>query len=164
MTVCCLKCSQQPTFRSEHICILTSKPYKPTKNTVQFRPKNKSTDLLTALKRILSGWLTVQTGDIDAGLLRTVPTKRLFRDHEVTIITHAKVKQFNNNAVVIDYNGQDERIAADEIVLAMGYHADNELLKSLQSQLDNVACAGDVIEPTNALEASTSGFKAGYYA
>lgn len=104
------------------------------------------------------------TGDIDAGLLRTVPTKRFFRDHEVTVITHAKVEQFNNNEVVIDHNGHDEQIAADAIVLAMGYHADNSLLKSLQSELDNVVAAGDVTEPTNALEASTAGFQAGYYA
>ncbi|WP_334329356.1 oxidoreductase [Companilactobacillus sp. HBUAS59699] len=103
------------------------------------------------------------TADIDAGLLRTVPTKRFFRDHEVEIVTHAKVKEFKNNEVVIDHGGHEENVSADEIVLAMGYHADNSLLQELQSEFDNVVAAGDVVEPTNALEASTAGFKAGYY-
>lgn len=103
------------------------------------------------------------TGDIDAGLLRTVPTKRFFRDHEVEIVTHAKVKEFQSDGVLIDNNGNEELLPADQIVLAMGYHADNELLKNLQTNFDNIIAAGDVIEPTNALEASTAGFKAGYY-
>ncbi|WP_125588354.1 oxidoreductase [Companilactobacillus jidongensis] len=112
------------------------------------------------------GHITIleMTTDIDAGLLRTVPTKRFFRDHEVDVITQSKVKEFSNGEVVIDHKGRDERIVADEIVLAVGYHSDNELLHSLQSELNNVVAAGDVIEPTNALEASTAGFKAGYYA
>ncbi|WP_125568372.1 FAD-dependent oxidoreductase [Companilactobacillus insicii] len=112
------------------------------------------------------GHITIleMTDDIDAGLLRTVPTKRFFRDHEVTVVTHAKVKEFRDNEVIVDHRGVEEVISADQIVLAMGYHADNELLTALQAELSNVVAVGDVVEPTNALEASTSGFKAGYYA
>ncbi|MFD1471803.1 oxidoreductase [Companilactobacillus mishanensis] len=112
------------------------------------------------------GHVTVleMTGDINAGLLRTVPTKRFLRDHEVTIVTHATVQEFGSNEVVIEHNEKTEHIPADHIVLAMGYHSNNDLLKSLQTELNNVEEAGDVTKPSNALVSSATGFTAGYYA
>jgi 2,4-dienoyl-CoA reductase-like NADH-dependent reductase (Old Yellow Enzyme family)/NADPH-dependent 2,4-dienoyl-CoA reductase/sulfur reductase-like enzyme len=112
------------------------------------------------------GHITVieMTNNINAGLMRTVETKRFFRDHEVDVITNATVASFDDEFVNIHHQDHDEKIPADEIVLSMGYHPDNHLLQELQDNLENVVAAGDVTKATNALEATTQGFAAGYNA
>ena len=52
----------------------------------------------------------------------------------------------------------------DAVVIAKGYHSNNVLEKELDFLGDKLVVVGDALNATNALEASTSGFAAGYYA
>ncbi|GAW98498.1 oxidoreductase [Secundilactobacillus mixtipabuli] len=114
------------------------------------------------------GHVTVieMTRDINAGLMRTVDTKRFFRDHEVTVMTDATVQSLSIKGVTVRINDETRTISADGIVLATGYHSDNQLYKTLSERLpeSQLVAVGDTVEATNALVATQTGFAAGYSA
>ncbi|WP_267202238.1 FAD-dependent oxidoreductase [Limosilactobacillus kribbianus] len=98
------------------------------------------------------------------GLMREFPTMRFFREQGVQSMLNAKVNAISADYVEVTINEEKKRVTANAVILAAGYHPNNQLLKELQKAKVPFVAVGDVNKCTNALDATQEGFEAGYNA
>lgn len=106
------------------------------------------------------------TGAIAAGSdgTRIVAMKKFMNEREVKLMLNTKVLEFCAGGVLLEYDGQPHFFPCDHVVVSMGYHPDNALLKELKDLGDKVVSAGDVNGCDSAMSAGEAGFNAGYFA
>lgn len=106
------------------------------------------------------------TNEIASGAdgTRIVAMKKFLSEREVSISLNTRLVEFCDSGLLVDSGGQSEFIECDAAVLAMGYHSNNALALSLTELGDKLVVIGDAARFSNALEAGTDGFAAGYNA
>jgi NADH dehydrogenase FAD-containing subunit len=95
---------------------------------------------------------------------RVVAMKQFLRDHEVRIMTNAKVVEICETGIVLDTEGVKEYLPCDGVVISAGYHPNNILEAGLESVRDKLVVIGDAVQCANAMESARMGFEAGYNA
>lgn len=83
---------------------------------------------------------------------------------DIKILTNAVLKEISDKGVYVIQSGQPQFIEADTIVITVGVQSDNDLMKELKGQVEDMFVVGDCKEPRNALEAIHEGFMAGIQA
>jgi len=83
------------------------------------------------------------------------------RDQKVQIRTNCKVKKISGDEVIIEREGvEDIEKPIDDIIIATGYKARRNLLRSLDPSSYNIRIIGDAVEARDALWAIYEGSKA----
>ncbi|EIJ81364.1 NADH:flavin oxidoreductase/NADH oxidase [Bacillus methanolicus PB1] len=89
----------------------------------------------------------------------------LFKDlqeHNVEIITSAKVKEIKQGSITIEKDNDLREIGnIDSVVIAVGSKSENALKEKLQGKVDNIITVGDAIKVRKAIEAVEEGYEAG---
>ena len=83
------------------------------------------------------------------------------RQLHVQVKTKAKAVAIEEEAVVVDKEGEEIRIPADSVVLALGSRAYNPLQEELQARDVDCRVVGDALEAGQAIEAIHAGFALG---
>jgi 2,4-dienoyl-CoA reductase-like NADH-dependent reductase (Old Yellow Enzyme family)/thioredoxin reductase len=78
--------------------------------------------------------------------------------YDVRIKTGCKLKEIKPDHAVVMVQGGEMRIFADTIVLAVGYHSDNELETQLEGGTREIYPIGDCMRAGNIREATRQGF------
>ena len=85
------------------------------------------------------------------------------RDQKVEIRTSCKVKKISGNEVSIEREGIEEIVEPiDSVIIATGYRAQTDLIRSLDSTPYRVSIIGDAMEARDALWAIYEGSKAAH--
>lgn len=108
-------------------------------------------EMAPALMQEMGG---TQTGDKNTIL-------NIMRDHGVKTHVNARVMEVTDEAVVIEKDGQQLRLPADVVVLAMGYRPNNELSVELEGICKEISVIGGAVKTSNALQAIHNGFDVG---
>jgi NADPH-dependent 2,4-dienoyl-CoA reductase/sulfur reductase-like enzyme len=96
-----------------------------------------------------------------AAVERTLLMRRL-REKEVKVLTSATVKEFLEDGIVIDVDGQEKAIRGiDRIILAMGAKSIDTLSAKIKDEVSEVYVIGDANKPRKALEAIAEGAEVG---
>lgn len=95
---------------------------------------------------------------------RVVQMKQMLVEREIQTMLSTKVIEIQDDVMVVEKDGVRIKLPYDAIVVSMGYHPNNKLAEELKSSMDNIIVIGDATQCTNAMEAATQGFDAGYYA
>ena len=95
---------------------------------------------------------------------RVVAMKRFLRDHEVKVMTQTKVVEICETGIVVDREGAKKYLPCDAVVISAGYHPNTALSEALGDLGGKAVVAGDASACTNAMEAASMGFDAGYNA
>jgi hypothetical protein len=74
------------------------------------------------------------------------------------------LKEIQAPGGLLDRDGACWTVPCDYVVIAKGYHSNNALARELDFLKDKLVIVGDAVRASDALEASSSGFAAGYYA
>jgi NADPH-dependent 2,4-dienoyl-CoA reductase/sulfur reductase-like enzyme len=83
-------------------------------------------------------------------------------EKDVKIYVNAKVKTVLKDEVMIERDGNEEKLGPfDTIVLAIGLEPSNELSAALAGKVDRLITIGDAAKIANALEAVEQGYMAG---
>ncbi|SHI03618.1 2,4-dienoyl-CoA reductase [Sporobacter termitidis DSM 10068] len=95
---------------------------------------------------------------------KVVAMVRFMKERDVRTMMNTKVLEICESGVLVEQEGQKTLLPCDAIVVSMGYHPNNGLKDELSFLGDKLVIAGDAEACTNAMEAGTAGFRAGYYA
>jgi 2,4-dienoyl-CoA reductase-like NADH-dependent reductase (Old Yellow Enzyme family)/NADPH-dependent 2,4-dienoyl-CoA reductase/sulfur reductase-like enzyme len=88
--------------------------------------------------------------------------REMMKDSGIQLLTRHRVMEIMEGEVVCeDSTGGMRRISAANVVLAVGWHSKDQLAKDLHSELLDVYCVGDCVEPRRLVEAILEGAKAG---
>lgn len=88
---------------------------------------------------------------------------RILRDRQVKLMPGTPIKEFTDHSVVVMSDGTQVELAADYIILAMGYKPNTELKESLKELGDKLVVIGDCGERcSNIMNANLEGLDAGY--
>jgi NADH dehydrogenase FAD-containing subunit len=79
----------------------------------------------------------------------------------VNMLTQTKVDRIDRDTVVLNRNGERQRVRADTVVVATGSKANRELAEKLEGVITEVHVIGDCQEPRRIFEAIHEGFVAG---
>ena len=79
-------------------------------------------------------------------------------------MTNTKVIEIGETGILLEEEGVKKYVPCDTVVVAMGYHPNNSLAAELEDLADKLVVIGDASVCTNAMEAATAGFDAGYNA
>lgn len=96
--------------------------------------------------------------------VKRVETMKLAAERGIDFITSTNLIEICENGVLLEQEGQTKLLCCDFVVIAKGYHPNNALEVDLAFLGNKLSVVGDALKATNAMEASTSGFAAGYYA
>ncbi len=94
--------------------------------------------------------------------VKRVETMKMAAERGIDFITNTNLTEILENGVRLEQGGETKLLPCDYVVIAKGYHPNNVLEKELAYLGDKLQVVGDAEKATNALEASTSGFAAGY--
>jgi len=86
---------------------------------------------------------------------------RRLRSMGVNMLTQTKVDRIDRDTVVLNRNGERQRLRADTVVVATGSKANRELAEKLKGVITEVHVIGDCQEPRRIFEAIHEGFGAG---
>ncbi len=100
----------------------------------------------------------------DCDGVKRVQIMKIAAERGIRYITQTYLKEIRESGVVLEKDGTSWTEPCDAVVIAKGYHSNNALAKELDFMGDKLVVVGDALNATNALEASTAGFAAGYYA
>ena len=95
---------------------------------------------------------------------RVVAMKKFLHDHEVEIMTNTKVLEIGETCMIVEQEGVRKTLPYDAVVVSMGYHPNSRLAAELEDLGEKLTVIGDAKECTNAMEAASMGFEAGYHA
>lgn len=82
---------------------------------------------------------------------------RSLKENGVKILTNTEVREITEHSVVTD---KGEEIAADTVVLALGFQSENTIMKELEAAGKSVLIVGDAKEPRSVMEAVKEGYEA----
>lgn len=99
---------------------------------------------------------------------KVVAMKKMLNEREVKVMTNTRVIEICENGMLVSQkcglDSNTELIPYDAVVVSMGYHANDTLANQLKDVLgDKMVVIGDALQPSNAMEAATTGFDVGYY-
>lgn len=83
----------------------------------------------------------------------------LLKFHQVNILTGAKVQRVDRSSVTIEKNGEQETLAADVVVMAVGFRSSDDLYQSLKNCGRPVYNIGDSRKFHNVMQAIWDGFE-----
>jgi len=84
------------------------------------------------------------------------------RSKNVALLVSTKCEEITEDGVrVTTAEGREETIAADTVVIAVGYKANDELFKALQDSVAEIYCIGDSSRPRRILDAVSEGYLTG---
>jgi 2-enoate reductase len=83
----------------------------------------------------------------------------LLRFHEVDIRTGTKAVRFDGQTLVVAQNGVETPIAADSVILAVGYSANTSLYEALQDDIEELYRIGDARQVSNIMYAIWDAFE-----
>lgn len=109
--------------------------------------------IVTSLKRV---------GENGHGI-KHLPLFKLAVERNISMITQTNLLEIYEDGVMLERDGQTRFFPCDNVVIAKGYHSNNSLKDELSALGDKLVVVGDAVRASNALEASTAGFEAGYY-
>ena len=75
------------------------------------------------------------------------------------LATGSRPLEILNEGVIIDMGGQRNTIAADTVVLALGFKPRDGLQENLQDKVPEVYAIGDCVEPRKVINAIWEGFR-----
>jgi 2,4-dienoyl-CoA reductase-like NADH-dependent reductase (Old Yellow Enzyme family)/thioredoxin reductase len=82
------------------------------------------------------------------------------RAEQVIMLTSAKCEEILECSVTVTTGeGKKETFPADTVILAVGYKANDDLLKALQGKVPAVYCIGDASQPQGIMEAIQDGYR-----
>lgn len=81
------------------------------------------------------------------------------RAAQITVRTNTKVVGIEEGSVLLENNGEECKIDADTVIVALGMEADSSLAEDLKDMV-SVKIVGDAVKSRNALEAIREGFLA----
>ncbi|NLB29461.1 MAG: FAD-dependent oxidoreductase [Clostridiales bacterium] len=128
------------------------------------------TGLETALYLACSerGHISIVTsyGDVGGGgnISKLIQERRLARERGVQTVAHAKLTEICESGVLLEKNGVAVLMPCDWVVIAKGYCSNGALAGELGFLGEKLTVVGDAKKAADALAASSSGFRAGYYA
>jgi 2-enoate reductase len=65
------------------------------------------------------------------------------------------------SVIVTTAEGQTDTVQADTVILAVGYRANDDLVKTLEGKVPEVCCIGDSSQPRAITEAINDGYRTG---
>lgn len=71
----------------------------------------------------------------------------------VKLLTSSKVIKTTENGVIVETNGAQQKIAADSVILAVGYIADNSLYEEVKYDIADIHLIGDARKVSNIMYA-----------
>jgi 2-enoate reductase len=84
------------------------------------------------------------------------------RNNGVGMLTGVKYKEITDDGIVlVDKEGGEKTIKADNIVVAAGTRPNDRLVHLLKDKVAELYCVGDCVEPHNILNAMKAGYEAG---
>ena len=84
------------------------------------------------------------------------------KQYQVAMLTEAKCQEISAAGVtVMTADGGKTLFPADTVVLAVGYHTNDHLFKTLQGRVPEIHCVGDSSQPQGIMEAVRDGYLAG---
>lgn len=95
---------------------------------------------------------------------KRVQAMKIAAERGIRFITQTKLKEIQDQGVLLEKDGACWTVPCDYVVIAKGYHSNNALARELDFLKDKLVIVGDAVRASDALEASSSGFAAGYYA
>ncbi|SHI03487.1 2,4-dienoyl-CoA reductase [Sporobacter termitidis DSM 10068] len=96
--------------------------------------------------------------------VKRVEALKMAATRGIEFITNTNLVEICENGVLLEKGGETRLLPCDCVVIAKGYHSNNSLKDELAFLGDRLVTIGDAVKARNALEASASGCKAGYYA
>jgi len=87
--------------------------------------------------------------------------KQNLKRHDIQTITKAECLEINEKGVVVSVEGEKQTIEAETIVIATGYHAQDQLKTELEGKIPELITIGDAKGPRTCLEAIYEGSVAG---
>ena len=81
-----------------------------------------------------------------------------FAQNGNNITCSAKVTKINPDSVEFEVNGETKKVAADHVVVASGYRANNQLEDELWGKVDNIRTVGDAVAPRKIITAVEEAF------
>jgi NADPH-dependent 2,4-dienoyl-CoA reductase/sulfur reductase-like enzyme len=100
--------------------------------------------------------------DIEAFYTRPALLERIASLGITTILSTKPTRITDGIITCIDSRGKQFDVQCDEIVIAVGMEARNELVKELEISKQNLICIGDCVEPRKLRDAILEGFLAGF--
>ncbi len=86
--------------------------------------------------------------------------KRLRESQRVEILVKTKVNRVEGGTIVVEKEGRETKLEkVDEIVLAVGYRANDALYQSLKAKVTEIYAIGDCVKPRKAFDAIHEGFE-----
>jgi len=84
------------------------------------------------------------------------------RSKKVRLLTSATCEEIKEGSVLVTTaDGKRETIAADTIIIAVGYEANDGLYKALEGKVPQIYCIGNSAKPRKILEATSEGYQIG---
>lgn len=85
--------------------------------------------------------------------------------HGASTFTNAKVLEIKDDGIVYEQDGvKKEYNGVNSVVIALGSRSTNPLQSVLEGKVDKVVVIGDASAVAQGIEATSSGYRAGYYA
>jgi len=82
------------------------------------------------------------------------------RGKKVTLINNANCEEIKEgNITITTSEGKKETIEVDNVIVAVGFKANDSLLKALEGKVPEIRCIGDCSEPRRILEAVGEGYR-----
>jgi 2,4-dienoyl-CoA reductase (NADPH2) len=97
--------------------------------------------------------------DIGASTRWTVMSE--LRRLDVNLMTATKAVAITSHGLKIEYEGGEDILPADSIVIATGAKSESQLSSDIEKKVKQIYTIGDAKEPRNALEAIREGFQVG---
>lgn len=95
---------------------------------------------------------------------RVVQMKEMMKEREIDLLTDTKVVEIGDASIETESCNKHLSLGYDAVVLAIGYRPNNGLQEQLADLGEKLVTIGDAVKCTNAMEAASMGFDAGYNA
>jgi 2,4-dienoyl-CoA reductase (NADPH2) len=99
---------------------------------------------------------------MDIGLSTRWIALQMLTRYRVNIRTESKVVEITKDSVLVEHDGRTDLIRCDQVVLAVGTQAENQIIQKLSSSTAQIIVIGDAKSPRKAYDAIHEGFSTGY--
>lgn len=119
---------------------------------VWLKKKEKAVTLVEALPELLCG------GKEAIAATNKFMLEDMLKFYQVDVMCSTKVQRISNNAVEVSDESGNKEIAADTVILAIGYNSNDRLYRDISSNIPKkVWCLGDAVNPANIMFAVKDG-------
>ncbi len=154
-----LHVAKQGAMRPDVACFLLKHKVLDARDVTEYTSRGNRNVTILEMKRKLGGGFGISTRWI---ILNEI------KDAGVREITEVKVKEIiskpgkngnGNTGVVYEKDGQEHFIAADTVIIAVGYSSNNDLQRQIDGKFPETYFIGDCVKVRTALEAIHEGFE-----